>query len=127
MKMRTLYLALAAAAVVAGGAAGFASAQDSDTDSGPAPQQADAGSYQQDYSPHWFSTSGFGPNDSQAEETRALNRAQLENPGQMPAATPGDMNSPEPMQGDDQDSTDDHGNDQTDGQPATPQPSGGTY
>ena len=127
MKMRTLYFALAAAAVVTGGAAGFASAQDSDTDNGPAPLQADEGSYQQDYSPHWFSSSGFGPNDSQAEETRALNRAQLENPGQMPDTTPGGMNNPEPMQGDDQQKTDDHSDDTTNGQPAAPLPSGGTY
>lgn len=125
MKMRTLYLALAAAAVVTGGAAGFASAQDND--SAPPTQQADQSSYQQDYSQHWFSPSGFGPNDSQAEETRALNRAQLENPGSMPEAQPGGMNNLEPMQGDDQETTDDHGNDSTNAKPDASQPAGGTY
>jgi len=74
MKMRTLYLALAFAAVVSGGAAGFASAQDDSA------VDADG----QPYSPHWFSPSGYGPNDSQVEETRALNLEQLENAGQMP-------------------------------------------
>ena len=78
MKMSTLYLALAIAAVTTGATAGFASAQDDTQDSAP------DSAYDQSYSSHWYSPSGYGPNDTQIEETRALNLEQLENAGQMP-------------------------------------------
>jgi hypothetical protein len=78
MNMKTLYLALAIAAVATGATAGFASAQDDMQDNGP------DSSYDQAYSSHWFSPTGYGPNDTQIEETRALNLEQLENAGQMP-------------------------------------------
>ena len=68
--MRTgyLFLTLAVIAVVTGASAGFAFANDD---------------YQNAYSPSWFSQSGYGPNDDQANATRDLNNAQLQNGGQV--------------------------------------------
>jgi hypothetical protein len=96
MKSSTLYLALAIAAVATGGAAGFASAQNDTQDESP-----DASS-DQAYSSHWFSPTGYGPNDTQIEETRALNNEQLENAGQMPNPALDSMTPPNDDQGDDQ-------------------------
>lgn len=120
MKMRTLFLALAAASVVTGGAAGFASAQDDFTNGDTNTQDRDEASYQQDYNPRWFSPSGFGPNDSQADETRALNRAQLENGGMIDDDVQGDTQEPDDADQDQQDN-------QADDQSSPPMPADHVY
>jgi hypothetical protein len=107
--MRTLYLALAVAAMATGATAGFASAQDEPQDNGP------DGSYDEAYSSHWFSPSGYGPNDTQIEETRALNNEQLQNGGRMPNPALDSASPSDDDQADDQadDRADDDADDDT--------------
>ena len=122
MKMSTVFFALAAAAVVTGGAAGFASADDAYPQDSASLQNRDSGTYEQDYSPHWFSPSGYGPNDNQADETRALNRAQLENGGQVQ-----DVDDDQMQGASDDDNDTDQDEDQGSVQPEAPPASGSQY
>ncbi|MEQ1754739.1 MAG: hypothetical protein ABL973_11470 [Micropepsaceae bacterium] len=120
MKTSTVFIALAAAAIVTGGAAGFASADDATPQDVASTQELDVATYEQDYSPHWFSASGYGPNDDQADETRALNRAQLENGGQIQDADDDEMQG---ASDDDNDTDTDQDGDQGSIQPeASPAP-----
>ena len=66
---RQLFIAAAAVSIIAGASIGFAFADDQDRDQGATNDQG--------YSDHWFSSTGYGPNDDQADATRALNREQM--------------------------------------------------
>ena len=46
-----------------------------------ADQDQNQSAEQNGYSEHWFSATGYGPNDDQANDTRALNNEQLQNHG----------------------------------------------
>jgi hypothetical protein len=100
MKMRTLLIASAAVSLIAG--TGFAFAQDADGDSASdqtyrdqsnAPDQSMT---DQGYSQHWFSSTGYGPNDDQADQTRALNRDQLKSDHTGPSDDRDDEDMPGP-------------------------------
>jgi hypothetical protein len=100
MKPRTFVFTLAAAAIITGAGAGFASADAADqgaNDSSYSSQhgrdpgdrscgdrdQGGMGTSEQSYDSRWFSSSGYGPNDEQADATRALNNEQLANRGRV--------------------------------------------
>ena len=89
MKTKTLLVTLAAAAIITGAGAGFASADAADQgandpsyssqhgrDPGDSARE-DRDINEQGYDARWFSASGYGPNDDQADATRALNNEQL--------------------------------------------------
>jgi len=81
MKIRTFLAATAALSLVAGTDIAFANDGD-DEDTGDQTQQdrsapADQSMTDQGYNQHWFSSTGYGPHDEQADQTRALNRDQL--------------------------------------------------
>jgi len=117
MTIRTLLMTAAAASLL--GATGIAYANDSDDEDRndqsyqtPSSDQADQNMSDQGYNRHWFSSTGYGPNDDQADQTRALNKEQLENRGQV--RDRGD--DQEDIQGpaddnDDSDDNDDNNND----------------
>jgi hypothetical protein len=100
MKTKTRHWAAAAASLFAG--AGFAYANDDDQDvtdqthQDQGDQNADQSISDQGYNPHWFSSTGYGPNDEQADQTRQLNREQIGTGGRV---DPGEMRG----QDDDQD------------------------
>ena len=79
---RQLFIAAAAVSIIAGASIGFAFADDQDRDQGATNDQG--------YSDHWFSSTGYGPSDDQADATRALNREQLENGGVVNERNHGD-------------------------------------
>ena len=122
MKTRTLLFALAASAIVTSGAARVAFAEDVYQANNSEPQDLDQDTNEQGYSLHWFSPSGFGANDDQADETRALNRAQLENGGQIQDVDDDDMQGAT-----DDDNDADQDDDQTHDQSEAPPPAGSPY
>jgi hypothetical protein len=81
MKIRTLLAATAALSLVAATGIAFAN-DDDDEDAGDQTRDrgaaADQSMTDQGYSERWFSSTGYGPNDEQASQTRALNREQLD-------------------------------------------------
>jgi hypothetical protein len=87
MKIRTLLIASAAASLIAGAGTAFAAADDDqgapDESYQDQPNAPDQSMSDQGYSQHWFSSTGYGPNDEQADETRALNREQVERAGEV--------------------------------------------
>lgn len=81
MTTRAFLAAVSILSLAAG--TGFAFANDADdegTDDQSYQQQSDAPDHSmtdQGYSQRWFSSTGYGPNDDQADETRELNRQAL--------------------------------------------------
>jgi len=93
MKTKTFLVTLAAAAILTGASVGFASADAADQgendpsyssqhgrDPGDGARE-DRDMTEQGYNARWFSASGYGPNDEQADATRALNNEQLASRG----------------------------------------------
>ena len=93
MRTRIFLITAAAVALVTGAGLAFAdnadqgrddqsTANQNNRDRGDQDRQdATQGTNPQDYSEHWFSPTGYGPNDDQADATRALNNKQLEERG----------------------------------------------
>jgi hypothetical protein len=95
MKPKTFVMTLAAVAVITGAGAGFASADAADQgandssyssqhgrDPGAAAREdRDESTTERGYDSRWFSPSGYGHNDEQADATRALNNEQLASGG----------------------------------------------
>jgi hypothetical protein len=122
MKTTTLLIAATAVSLVAG--TGFAFANDADDQASDDQIQQDEASTpnqsmsDQGYSERWFSSTGYGPNDEQAEQTRALNRQQIEQAGEVNARDqddqddsiqgPSDAAAPDADDEDDDAATDDN-------------------
>ncbi len=117
MKTKTLLVTLAAAAIITGAGAGFASADAADQgendpsytsqhgrDPGAiAREDRDQDMNEQGYDARWFSPSGYGAHDEQADATRALNNEQLGGRGR---AHDDDMQGPSDDADDNDDSRD---------------------
>jgi len=116
MKIRTLLAATATLSLVFG--TGIALANDGDDEDNDQTTRdrsapADQSMTDQGYSEHWFSSTGYGPHDEQADQTRALNRDQLgaDHNGRSDDRDDEDMQGPRddatPSDADDDDDEDD--------------------
>jgi hypothetical protein len=81
-------MAAAAASLLGGSGVAYANGNDDEDRNDqsyqtPSSDQADQNTTDQGYDRHWFSATGYGPHDEQADQTRALNNEQLGHGGEV--------------------------------------------